>query len=169
MNEADYASTVIKHAVQAPLLRQLLEAFNDHDASRIAGLHALAYEGLDVSRAQLCQGRAAVQQAYEEWFQAFPDIQLAVTEVMTQPDRVAASWIGTGTHQGSFLHVPPTGRPITVCGISILTFEQEAILQGLHLWDMAGLLRALKLLPELPRKGHRTSPANLLSTFLQGT
>ncbi|HMB93058.1 MAG TPA: ester cyclase [Rhodothermales bacterium] len=167
MNETDYASMLIEHPVQAPLLRQFLEAFKSHDASRIAGLHALTYEGLDVSRARRCQGRDAVQAAYEEWFQAFPDTQLAVTEVMTQSDRVAVSWIMEGTHQGLFLDVPPTGQHITACGISILTFDEETITKGLHLWDLAGLLRAMKLLPDLPHKGHRTNQAKLLANFLR--
>jgi steroid delta-isomerase-like uncharacterized protein len=168
VNETDCASsTLIEQTVRAPILRKLLAAVNDHDVSSVAALFAEDYEGLDVSRAQLQQGRDAAQEDYDEWFQAFPDLRLTVTEMMTLPERVAISWTREGTHQGTFLHVPPTGQHIMVCGISILTLHQGTITQGIHLWDMAGLFRAMKLLPELPTNGHRASQALLLSTFLQ--
>ena len=40
-----------------PLIHDLLEAVNAHDAVRVAHFHAADYEGLDVSRASLKQGR----------------------------------------------------------------------------------------------------------------
>ena len=47
------------------------------------------------------------------------------------------------------MHIPPTGRKIAVRGISVLTIENEKITSGLYVWDAAGLLRAIGLLPEL--------------------
>ena len=168
MNETDHASsTLTERPLATPVLRQLMAAVNHHDASRVAALHSQDYEGLDVSRAQLRQGRDAVQEDYADWFQAFPDLRLTVTEVMVQPNRVTVSWTREGTHQGPFLHVPPTGQHITVCGMSVLTLKRARLTRGLHLWDMAGLLRAMKLLPELPQAAYNTSRTLLLSTFLQ--
>ena len=166
MNEIAASSTLVEHTLSVPLLHQLLAAVNDHDAPRVAALHSVDYEGLDVSRTQLRRGRAAVQEGYNGWFQAFPDLHLSATEVMTQPHRVAVSWILEGTHQGPFLHVPPTGQRVGVCGLSILTFEPTTLTRGLHLWDMAGLLRTMRLLPELPQETYKMSQTHLLSAFL---
>jgi hypothetical protein len=46
-------------------------------------------------------------------------------------------------------NIPPTGRRIAVCGISLLTIEGGRISRGLYVWDVAGLLRSIGLLPEL--------------------
>jgi hypothetical protein len=47
------------------------------------------------------------------------------------------------------MHIPPTGRKIAVRGISVLTIENGKITRGLYVWDAAGLLRTIGLLPEL--------------------
>jgi ketosteroid isomerase-like protein len=49
----------------------------------------------------------------------------------------------------AFPDIPPTGREIEVRGVSLLTVEDGKITHGLNVWDTAGLLRALRLLPEL--------------------
>lgn len=44
---------------------------------------------------------------------------------------------------------PPTRREIRVRGVSILTVGDAGITHGLYVWDTAGLLRNIGLLPEL--------------------
>ncbi len=149
-----------------PLIHDLLEAINAHDPDRIAQLHADDYEGLDVSRATLKQGREGVCEELGEWGRAFPDLQFAIQDVIAQPGRLAFLWTAEGIHEGVFLRVPPTGRRIEVCGVTLLTVHDGKIVRGLYLWDMAGLLRSMKLLPDLPGDGPGASQAALLSSFL---
>lgn len=47
---------------------------------------------------------------------AFPDVQIAVDGEISEGDTVASRWTMTGTHQGEFLGVPPTGRQVTIIG-----------------------------------------------------
>jgi hypothetical protein len=47
------------------------------------------------------------------------------------------------------MRIPPTGRSIAVRGTSVLTVESGKIIRGLYVWDVAGLLRSIGLLPEL--------------------
>lgn len=148
-----------------PLIHTLLAAVNAHDPDGVAQLHAADYEGLDVSRALRFHGRDGARAALDEWFQAFPDMHLSSREVCVQPEQTAFFWTTEGTHEGVFLAVPPTGRRVEVCGVSLLTVRRGKIARGLHLWDMAGLLRSMKLLPDLPGH-HPTSQAALLSRFL---
>jgi predicted ester cyclase len=55
----------------------------------------------------------------------------------------------SGTQRGAFMGIPATGRFVEVRGVSILTIENGLIARGTNIWDTAGLLRALHLLPEL--------------------
>lgn len=149
----------------APLIDHLLQAINAHDPDRIAGFYAADYEGLDVSRAARQHGPHGVREDMDGWFRAFPDLRFVSREVMAQHGRIVLYWTAEGTHQGAFLSVPPTRRHIEVCGFSLLAVQRGKIVRGLHLWDMAGLLRAMKLLPDLPGP-QPVSQADLFARFL---
>lgn len=93
------------------------------------------------------------------------DLQLSVREVCAQAAQTAFFWTATGTHAGVFLSVPPTGRRVEGCGFSLLSVCAGKIERSVHLWDMAGLLRAMKLLPDLPGP-QPVSQGDLLACFL---
>jgi steroid delta-isomerase-like uncharacterized protein len=131
------------------LLTQLLEAWNAHDLERASALYAPSYTGIDVSEAQPQQGRQAVRQTLARYFAAFPDLQFTAEETVIEDQRVAVQWSAQGTHRGHFMNIPPTGRTITLRGVTILTIADQQIQSGLFMWDVAGLLRALGLLPDL--------------------
>lgn len=149
-----------------PLIHDLLDAVNAHDAARVAHFHADDYEGLDVSRAARRQGRQGISDELRDWWRAFPDLHFSICDVVVQPGRLAFLWTAEGTHEHAFLRVPPTGRRIEVCGVTLLTIRDGKIARGLYLWDMAGLLRSMKLLPDLPGDGQPARQADLLSSFL---
>ena len=156
----------MEHTNPVSLIYDLLEAVNAHDAARVAQFHAVDYEGLDVSRATHKQGREGVCAELREWWQAFPDLHFSVCDLVVQPGRLAFLWTAEGTHERSFMRVPPTGRRVEVCGVTLLTVQDGQIVRGLYLWDMAGLLRSMKLLPDLPGDGQPARQADLLSGFL---
>lgn len=49
---------------------------------------------------------------FEGYYMAFPDLQLTPTEIISDGDRVALFWTAQGTHQGSIMQIPPSGRAI---------------------------------------------------------
>jgi predicted ester cyclase len=55
----------------------------------------------------------------------------------------------SGTHQGKIMGIPATGQKISVQGVSIMEIEDGLIARGNNVWDTAGFLRAMRLLPEL--------------------
>ncbi len=131
------------------LLTHLLEAWNAHDLERASALYASDYEGIDVGEARPQHGRQAVRQTLERYFAAFPDLHFTAKDTIIQGNRVAVIWSAQGTHQGHLMNIPPTGRAVTVRGITILTIEGNQARRGIFMWDVAGLLRSLGLLPEL--------------------
>lgn len=50
---------------------------------------------------------------------AFPDIQITVDDEIAEGDKVAYRWTVTGTHQGEFGDIPPTGKAVTRAGVAI--------------------------------------------------
>ncbi|NJM05978.1 ester cyclase [Candidatus Gracilibacteria bacterium] len=131
------------------LVADLLAAWNDHDAVRAATFYADDYVGIDIAQSQPQHGPAARVHILRSYVQAFPDLVLR-GDTLLEHDRAVLIWEMEGTHCGRFMNVPPTRRHIVVRGVSVLTFSGGKITEGLNIWDAAGLLRAIGLLPQLP-------------------
>ena len=83
------------------------------------------------------------------YIHAFPDLQITCEDIVAQDERVAFTWTARGTHNGPLMNIPPTGFAIEVRGSSFLTMRDNLIYESRHIWDMAGLLRGIRLLPDL--------------------
>jgi steroid delta-isomerase-like uncharacterized protein len=78
---------------------------------------------------------------------AFPDLHFAVEEQITEGDKVLTRFEWTGTHQGAFAGIPPTGRPVKVWGMVIDRLEDGRIKDTRILMDMLGLMIQLGVFP----------------------
>jgi steroid delta-isomerase-like uncharacterized protein len=82
------------------------------------------------------------------FYEGFPDLQHAVEEAVAEGDRVVVRFTLRGTHKGSFMGVPATGKPISVSAVAILKVAGGKVSQLEGVFDQAGLMRQLGLLPE---------------------
>jgi steroid delta-isomerase-like uncharacterized protein len=94
-------------------------------------------------------GPAAVERTFARLLRAFPDA-VFTGDTIVEGDRVALAWTLRGTHKAPFLNVPATGRTVEFRGVSMLTVADGLIVRGTRIWDVAGFLRSVRLLPELP-------------------
>lgn len=132
----------------AAMVMDLLSAWNDHDVERAAGFYAQNYEGTDVGQVSKQQGPGERVRILESFVRAFPDLHF-IGETIVEGNRAVLVWTMHGTHRGKIMNIPPSGREISVRGVSVLTIENGKITRGLNIWDTAGFLRAVKLLPDL--------------------
>lgn len=130
------------------MMHELLEAWNDHDSVRAAQFYAEDYYGVDVAQSEPQIGRGARVRVLDAYIRAFPDLHFS-GETLVDGDRAALIWTMTGTQRGPILGIPATGRYVEIRGVSILQIVNGKIARGTTVWDTAGLLRALRLLPEL--------------------
>lgn len=138
----------------------LVQAWNSHDIERITSFYAPDYRGVDVGLSIERLGREGLRQSIQEYLEAFPDFTLSAEEILVEGNRVAVHWTGTGTHNGHLMRIPPTSRKVVVQGVSIFTIADRKVLRDVHLWDVAGLLRSIHLLPDLPQSAFRQNPDN---------
>ena len=131
------------------LIRDLIDAWNSHDVDRALEFYAPDYSGEDVGRAQRHQGHAGARKFIGAYVRAFPDVQLSADEMIGEGERAALMWTARGTHLGAIMNIPPTNRPVQIRGVSLLTLQQDKIYHATYIWDVAGLLRNIGLLPEL--------------------
>ena len=128
---------------------QFLAVWNLREARQIVAYYAEDYEELDVARAEPQIDRDNVRRTLLYYFRAFPDIVVQQDALVVEGDRVALFWTWSGTHRGTFMNIPATGHRVTVRGSSLVTLKDGQIQRTVRIWDLAGLLRDLKLLPEL--------------------
>jgi steroid delta-isomerase-like uncharacterized protein len=131
------------------LLEQLGEAWNDHNIESALRFYAADYEGFDISETAPRRGQHGAREWMNRYWQASPDMRVAVNQTVIEGNRAAVSWTARGTHQGYLMHIPPTGRAFAVRGVSFLTIKNSQIQRGEYIWDLAELLRCIRLLPEL--------------------
>nr|QIQ10822.1 hypothetical protein GLBDPPGF_00028 [uncultured bacterium] len=78
---------------------------------------------------------------------AFPDSRWTVEEQVAEGDKVVSRFVWTGTHEGEFLGIPPTRRPIDVWGTVIDRFSGDKIVSTRILMDTLGLMTQLGVVP----------------------
>lgn len=75
--------------------------------------------------------------------EAFPDIQATADMVVAEGDLVMAVATFTGTHEGEFLGVAPTGKQVTWTHVDINRFENGQVVEAWHIGTPAVILDAL--------------------------
>ena len=78
---------------------------------------------------------------------AFPDGRNTSEELLAEGDKVVQRWTFRGTHHGAFQGIPPTGKPVTLTGISIWRVDGGTIVESWHELDTLGLMQQLGVIP----------------------
>jgi len=131
-------------------VHRFFDVLDAHDVDGAVDLLGTAYQGIDVSQSVLSMGPGEARNRIESGLAAFPDLSFSMLRVVAEDAAVSAHWRMEATHEGAFLHVPPTGQSMSISGVGLFTVREGQITRGVWQWDVAGFLRAVKLLPELP-------------------
>ena len=131
------------------ILITLLDALNTHDLARLRHVFAPYFRGTDCAQPGTISGLDGVRTSVQFYLDAFPDLTLQLIDVQIGEQGAAVYWSARGTHHGPWMNIPPTGREVNVQGMWMLSVEKSRITRGRSVWDVAGLLRAIGLLPDL--------------------
>ena len=77
----------------------------------------------------------------------FPDIQWTLEETIAEGDKIAARFTMRGTHQGTFLGVPPTGRKIEVKAMNFYRLSGGQFVEEHGQPDLLGVLQQIGAMP----------------------
>ena len=121
-------------------------AFNQHDLDAAAQFLAPDWVGHWAGLGTE-HGVAGFKRLAGAYLRAFPDLQIRVEDALTDGDRVVRRVSWTGTHQGPFLGVAPTGRDVRGEGIVIMRIANGKIAEE---WEMSNLLGLLQQLGAVP-------------------
>jgi predicted ester cyclase len=102
-------------------------------------------------------GRVAVERTFRTVLSAFPDLALCHSEeFLVFGNRAEWTTTATGTDNGGFMGLPPTGKPFSTPFVFLFTFGNGGeILQERRPYDFSRLLLHLAGEAEPPTEGQR--------------
>jgi predicted ester cyclase len=112
---------------------------------------APSYVGHDPAEPEPIRGPAGVRANIDKYLAGFPGGAIAVDDQFAQGDKVATRWTGRGTHTGEVAGVAPTGKDVTVSGLTFSRLEGGQIVEEWTTWDTLGMLVQLGAIPEPAR------------------
>lgn len=72
---------------------------------------------------------------------AFPDLHMAVEDMLTDRDRVITRFRLSGSQHGPFRGIPPTGHSVDIIGIAIDRVVGSKRVEGWAILDLLGLMQ----------------------------
>ena len=93
------------------------------------------------------QGREGLKEAIAMMRAAFPDMHWVADETIAAGEKVVTRFTWTGTHRGTFLGIPATGRPVTVKGVVIDRLSGGKMADSRILMDSLGMMQQLGVVP----------------------
>jgi len=97
----------------------------------------------DGDTAETLAGLKGTMQASEVYRAAFPDAKIVLEDTIAEADKVMIRWFGYATHKGPFLDVPPTGKRVTLEGITIFRVEKGRVAEQWGELNLFSILRQL--------------------------
>ena len=76
--------------------------------------------------------------------EAFPDVHATIDMMIAEGDRVACHISFSGTHEGEYQGIAPTGKRVTWSGIWMYRVADGKLAERWHSWDLFGLLQQLR-------------------------
>lgn len=86
----------------------------------------------------------------------FPDQRFEIRELVGKGDVIACSWLWNGTHLGQLAHFPPTGRLLTMSGITLYYFDATRITGHWQVADRLSIVQQLQQASTAPTRPSAT-------------
>jgi steroid delta-isomerase-like uncharacterized protein len=92
-------------------------------------------------------GREGLRQFLRQMFDAFPDLSWRVEKMVAEGDSVASWSTWEGTHRGTFMGIPATGRTVSVEAWTMDHFRDGKVAESRIIMDTMGLMQQLGVVP----------------------
>ena len=125
--------------------RRLVDRINQGDLAVIDDLCAPNH--VSHNPPLITHGLEEYKQTFSMLLTAFPDLHFSIEDQLAEGDRVATRYAWSGTHAGTLMGILPTGKHVTVTGISISHWVDGKSDEVWTNLDSLGLLQQLGVVP----------------------
>ena len=92
-------------------------------------------------------GAQLLKEVFHRLHRAFPDLHITIEDLIEEGDKVVSRNTVTGTHQGEYMGIPPTGKSVTYNEIFILRFTGGRIAETWGVVDVFSQMKQLGVIP----------------------
>jgi len=131
------------------LVLYLVQKFwNEHNVSALDSTHGVEF----VAHIPMIPGHPLSYQIYRHvcllYLAAFPDFRVTVHDIIAEADKVAVHWTMSGTHLGTLMGIPPTGRALEFMGVTIHRIADGKIVENWWSYDALSMMQQITASPE---------------------
>jgi len=101
-----------------------------------------------------------MKQVIEEEINGFPDLHVAIEDVIAEGYKVCIRLKETGTHTGKFRGLAPTGKKINYTAITIWRIVNSKVVEGWGVYDMLDFYKQLGVIEYKGTKDFLTKLSN---------
>ena len=133
---------------KAIIHRLMEEVWTNGDLSLVE-LISVNYKHHDTSTPDFGPGPEGERKRATLYRSAFPDLQFIVEDVIAEGETVSVRWTSQGTHRGPLSGIAPSGKKVSVSGITLARFAGGKMVESWVNWDALSLLQQLDVVPVL--------------------
>lgn len=122
---------------------RFIQVWGDGDLDMIEQLAASSLSVNYPIMSKTVQGSRIFRKVMENFRSAFPDSRLIADEVIAEGDKVVIRWSFSGTHQGTLLNLPASGKTVKWTGITIYRIIDRKVVEERGEEDFLGFLRQI--------------------------
>ena len=125
------------------LVKRLIDELNRGNAEIVKELYAPDLKSYSPSGSTSPTSQNDSFELTKAYFNAFPDLNQTIEEVVASGDRVAVRFMARGTHKGDFQGIPATGNKMELSGTVILHIKDGKIIEERQDTDSLGFMMQL--------------------------
>lgn len=124
------------------LVRRMFEMVATGDTTDVSRIFATDWVNIDPALPPM-QGIDGAKQLVTLFHSAYPDARVNLNTLVAEGDKVAVTFSFSGTHKGTFLNIPPTGKSINVTGTGIFKIKDGKLVENRVVFDALTLMQQL--------------------------
>jgi steroid delta-isomerase-like uncharacterized protein len=131
------------------VVADVLHFWNTGDIDGIVAFYDDEIVWTNVGLEEVYRGKGEVRGFLTRLFTAIPDLEFSVHKKIASGDNISEQWTVQGTHLGTFMGIPATGRRLEIRALSMVTMRDGKFLRDEFYWDTGAVMRQMGLMPSL--------------------
>lgn len=88
-------------------------------------------------------GPASMKKVVQAWLEAFPDLTVKNSSIISENDLVMIQWQAHGSHQGKFKGIKQSGKTVSYEGVTLYRIREGKIAEYWAYLDMQHILKQI--------------------------
>jgi predicted ester cyclase len=142
--------STVQEASNKATVRRFCDAMNTNDAELISETIDELVEPDALIRTPLpiaATGAQGLKEVFARLHRTYPDLHITIEDLVEEGDKVVSRNTVTGTHQGEYMGLQPTGKAVTYNEIFIARFAGGRIAETWGVVDVFAQMKQLGVIP----------------------